>query len=140
MNQNQYYEGILQLRNPLKEVINIIKVLIEKRKGVYIAKEEKVRGGVDFYLSDWKYLIDIGNKLQKKFGGEIKTSRKLWGIKRQTSKKVYRVVLLLRLPTVKIGDIVEYRGKKVKIKEFRKKISAVDTETGKRMLIKYDEI
>jgi NMD protein affecting ribosome stability and mRNA decay len=140
MNQNQYYEGILQLRNPSKEVIERIKGLIQKRKDVYIAKEEKVKGGIDFYISDWKYLIDIGNKLQKRFGGEIKTSRKLWGVNRQTSRKVYRVVVLLRLPIVKIGDIVEFRGKKIKILEFRKRISAADTETGKRMLIKYEEI
>ena len=140
MNQNQYYEGILQLRNPSKEVINRIKNLIDKRKNVYIAKEEKVKGGIDFYISDWKYLIDIGNKLKKRFGGEVKTSRKLWGINRQTSRKVYRVILLLRLPNVKIGEILEFKGKKIKILEFRKKISAVDTETGKRMLIKYEEI
>jgi len=139
-NPNQYYEGILQLRNPKKEVIRKIKDLINKRKDVYIAKEEKVRGGIDFYLNDWRYLIEIGNKLQKQFGGDKKISRKLWGMDRLTSKKLYRVIFLLRLPNVKIGDIVMYRGKKVKIKEFRKKISAADIETGKKILIKYDEV
>ena len=68
------------------------------------------------------------------------TSRKIWGVNKQTSKRVYRVVFLLRLPNVKIGEIIEYRGRKVKIKEFRKKISVVDIETGKKSLVKYDEI
>jgi nonsense-mediated mRNA decay protein 3 len=140
MPPDQYYEGILQLRNPKKEIIKKIRELVNRRKGVYIAKEEKVRGGVDFYLSDWRYLIELGNKLRKKYGGEVKTSRKLWGINKQTSKRVYRVIFLLRLPNVKIGDIVEHRGRKVKIKEFRKKIEIADIETGKRSLIKYDEI
>jgi nonsense-mediated mRNA decay protein 3 len=137
---DQYYEGILQLRNPSKEVANKIKELVNRRKDVYIAKEEKVRGGIDFYLSSWRYLIELGNKLRKKYGGEIKTSRKLWGVNKQTSKRVYRVIFLLRLPNVKIGEIIEYRGRKVKIKEFRKKISVVDIETGKKSLVKYDDI
>ena len=137
---NQYYEGILQLRNPSKQAVNIIKSLIKNRKNTWIAKEEKVKGGIDFYINSWRYLIEIGNKLKKKFGGEIKTSRKLWGVSKLTSKRVYRVVFLLRLPNVKIGDIIEHRGKKVKIKGFRKKIEAVDIETGKKMMIKYNEI
>ena len=140
MNPGQYYEGILQIRNPSKEVIKKVRELVNRKKDVYISKEEKVTKGIDFYLSSWRYLIEIGNKLKKIFGGETKTSRKLWGVSRQTSKKVYRVIFLLRLPSVKIGDIIEYRGKKVKIKEFRKKIGAADIETGKKMLINYDEI
>jgi NMD protein affecting ribosome stability and mRNA decay len=140
MGPEQYYEGILQLRNPKKEVIKKTRDLVNQRKGVYIVKEERVRGGIDFYLSSWRYLLKTGSKLQKIFGGSKKISRKLWGVSRITSKKVHRVVFLLRLPAVEVGDIVEYRGKKVKIKEFRKKISAVDVETGKKMLIKYDEI
>ena len=140
MNTNQYYEGILQLRNPSKEVINKAKELINKRKDVWIAKEEKVTNGIDLYISSWRFLIELGNKLRKQFGGEVKTSKKLWGVNRQTSKMVYRVIFLLRLPKVKLGDIIEYRGKKVKIKEFRKKIGAVDIETGKKIMIKYDEI
>ncbi len=140
MPPNQYYEGVLQLRNPSKEVIKKAEEMFNKRKEVWIAKEEKVTNGIDFYISNWRYLIEIGNKLKKQFGGEVKTSRKLWGVNRQTSKVVYRVIFLLRLPKVKIGDIIEYRGKKVKIKEFRKKIGAVDIETGKKKMIKYDEI
>lgn len=137
---DQYYEGILQLRNPSKEIVKKANKLINKRRGAYIAKEEKVTNGFDFYINNWRYLIGIGTKLQKEFGGEIKTSRKLWGVSRVTSKKLYRVIVLVRLPNVKIGDTVSYRGKKVKIKEFRKKIGAVDIKTGKKMLIKYDEI
>ena len=140
MSSKQYYEGILQLRNPNKEVIKRFRELTQRRKDVWIAKEEKTKNGIDFYLSSWRYLIEIGNKLQKQFGGGKKISRRLWGVSRQTSKKVYRVVFLLRLPSVKIGDIIEFRGKKIKIKEFRKKIEAADVETGKKMLIKYSEI
>ncbi len=140
MPNDQYYEGILQLRNPSKEVIKKLKELAKAKKDAYIAKEEKVRGGVDFYLSSWRYLIELGNKLRKKYGGEIKISRKLWGVNKQTSKRVYRVVFLLRLPKYRVGDVIEYRGRKVKIKEFRKKIEVVDIETGKKSLVKYDEI
>ena len=140
MSPEQYYEGVLQLRNPSDKIIKKIREAASKRKDVWIAKEEKVRGGIDFYISSWRYLIDIGNRLQKEFGGEKKITRKLFGLSRLTSKKLYRVIFLLRLPAVKVGEIIQYRGKRVKIKGFRKKIEARDVETGKKMLINYDEI
>ncbi|MEM4271270.1 MAG: NMD3-related protein [Candidatus Pacearchaeota archaeon] len=137
---SRYYEGVLQLRNPSKEAVKRIGELIRKRENVWIAKEEKVEGGIDFYISSWRCLLAIGKRLQKEFGGEIKISRRIWSINKLTSKNIYRVVVLLRLPKFKKGSIIEYKGKKIRVTGFRKRISAVDTETGKRVFIKYKEV
>ena len=112
---SDYYEGVLQLRNPKKKIIDKIRELVDKRKGVWISSEKKVRGGIDFYLSDQRFLQALGRRLQKEFGCEFKSSKRMFGIRRGESKVVYRVFILLRVPEFEKGQVIEYRGRKVKI-------------------------
>ena len=132
-----YYEGILQLRNPTKEVIKAAKNMIARDKSVFMAKQEKVVNGIDLYISSQKFLQKLGKKLQKQFGGELKISRKLFTVKRITSKRVYRVTVLFRLPKFKIGDIIRARGKQIKVIGLKNKVLGIDTETGKKLTIDY---
>ena len=92
-----YYEGILQLRNPSEEVIRCVKNQIKKKGDVFIAKEVTQKNGVDYYISSQRFLLSLGRKLKKSFRGELKTSRKLYTRDRITSKRVYRVTVLFRL-------------------------------------------
>jgi nonsense-mediated mRNA decay protein 3 len=136
----KYYEGILQLRNPKERVIRRIRELTEGKGGVWISEEKKVRGGIDFYLSDQRFLQNLGRVLQKEFGGELKKSNRLYGTSRETSKLVYRVFILLRMPEFEKGQIIEYRGNKIRIVGFGKKIFARDIKTGKKMILNYRDL
>jgi len=135
----QYYEGILQLRNPNKDVLKYVKNQIEK-SNVFTSKEILLKNGRDIYLSSQKFLRALAIKLQKRFGGQLKTSRKLHTVSKTTGKKLYRVTVLHRLPLFKPGDIITYRGEKIKIKSIGKKIFAQNTETGKKFTIKFKDI
>jgi NMD protein affecting ribosome stability and mRNA decay len=98
MNKNpQYFEGILQLRNPNEEVLNFIRNQFKNNSKAWIAKEEGLKTGIDLYISSNKFLLSLGKKLKKSFKGELKTSRKLYTKNRLTSKNVYRVTVLFRL-------------------------------------------
>lgn len=92
-----YYQGILQLRNPNKEVLNFIKNQFKNNKKAWIAKQVKQKTGVDLYISSNKFLLALGKKLKKSFKGELKTSRKLHSKNRLTSRNVYRVTVLFRV-------------------------------------------
>ena len=115
-----YYEGIMQIRGKDDELIEVADFLMKEvrkasSKGVYINKEAKVKGGYDFYLTSQKYLQQLSKKLYKKFGGEFNLSPQLFTRNKQTSKNVYRINALLRLPDFKKGDVLKIRNKLIKI-------------------------
>lgn len=92
-----YFEAIIQIRPFNEDVLDYVVNLIDKRKDFNISKIIEKKFGVDLYVSDRKYALAIGKKLKDKFkGGILKTSRTLYGYDRQTSKKIYRVVVCFR--------------------------------------------
>ena len=141
LQQGGYFEGVLQLRNPTKELIKTVRKMIDANNKVFIGKEERVDNGIDLYISSQKYLQTIGKKLQKQFPGELKTSRTLFTLNNLTSKRVYRVTVLFRLPLFKVGDTIKTKRKQeIKIKSLGKKIFGIDTETGRKVSVNYDDI
>lgn len=134
-----YYQGILQLRDPNDEVIDFIRNDIRKQPEVFIAKSPKVKGGIDFYLSDKKYLSILGKKLLKRFGGDLKSSVKLFSRDRQTSKNVYRLNVYFRPSPFKKGEIVTYNNKLLQIVSCSKKIIAKDLKLNKNYVFRFDE-
>ncbi len=128
---SQYFEGILQLRNPNSLVMEFIHRQMEKKVGVFISKEVKLTNGVDLYFSSQRFLSNLGHKLQKTFGGELKISSSLHTVKRITSKRLYRVNVYFRLPTVKKGDIVRIRGEDFEILGMGRKVLGRSKETGR---------
>lgn len=93
---DQYFEAKLQLRPFNKEVFNYVIKQI-KKNNVLIAKEVKLKYGIDLYLTSNRFALALGKKLKKAFKGTLKISRTLYSRDRQTSKTLYRVTVLFRL-------------------------------------------
>lgn len=134
-----YYEGILQLRDADKELIKFAEDDIKKSDRCKIAKKHKIKNGIDYYLTSQRYLVSLGKKIKNKFRGDLKINRKLYTVNRLTQKRVYRVTVLFRQINFKIGDIIRYRGKEIKVKSLGKKINGIDTETGRKISFNFDE-
>ena len=98
MHNKDYFEGTLQLRNIGDEVVEFAVKEIEKNENANIAKISKVTNGIDIYVAPQKLLRSIGNKLQHHFSGQLIVSRKLHTRSRVTSKDLYRVNVLFRIP------------------------------------------
>ncbi|MFC1734417.1 NMD3-related protein [candidate division KSB1 bacterium] len=137
----QYFEGILQLRNPNPEVVEFIRkeAKDQKSRGIYITDEKDVAygKGIDFYFTSQKYIQNLGLKLQKTFGGILKINPKLFSKSRQTSKDLYRVNVLFELLDFKIGDVILVDNKILKVTDLGKKGSGVDLKTGKKTNFDY---
>ncbi|MCK4589992.1 MAG: hypothetical protein KAT77_06110 [Nanoarchaeota archaeon] len=133
-----YFEAILQLRNPDKKVLRLVDEAIESKE-MGVAKVEKVTNGYDFYLADQKFAQQVGKKLRSKFGGVVKVTAKLFSVSRQTGKEVYRVTVLYRKPSFKVGDVIVIKGEKVKIKSMAKDIVGV-LESGRKVKYRFKEL
>jgi nonsense-mediated mRNA decay protein 3 len=103
--QNSYYEAIIQLRPDDAKVRRCVEHEVQAANA-HIAKTERVKGGLDIYLSSWKSAIALGRVLKARFGGEVQVTRKMFGVQRSTGKTVYRATVLFRLSKHTAGDVV----------------------------------
>lgn len=95
--KNQYFEAVIQLRPFDKEVIQFIENQIKKRDGVFISKVEKVKTGINLYISSQKFARTLGKRLKKSFKGELKITKTLHTRDKLKSKDLYRGTVLFRL-------------------------------------------
>ena len=137
---NEYFEGILQVRNPNDEVLDFIAKEVREKGNVFIAKTKKIGNGIDLYISSQRFLRTLGNRLQERFSGHLEVSRRLHTRNRMTSRDVYRVSVLFKMSSFKKGDIVKYKGEQVKIIGMAKKVLAKDIKTGKKLTLSFKEL
>ncbi len=95
--KSQSYQGILQIRPNDDEVLNYVYNEIEKAGSVFITKEVKKKFGMDLYLTNKFFLIQLAKKLKQRFPGTIKRSRSLHSRHRQTSRLLYRTTICFKL-------------------------------------------
>lgn len=92
-----YYEAILQIRPAKEEVINYVYELL-KQNNIRISKIVESKNGIDLYLDNQKFTRGtLAKQLKKRFKGELKITRSLYGVNRNTSRLVYRGTVLFRL-------------------------------------------
>jgi len=97
----EYYEAILQLRPTTDEILDFINETVSRRNDVTISKiiELKKDAGLDIYLTNQKFTRGtLGPQLKKKFKGELKITRALYGRHKRTNRLIYRATVLFRLP------------------------------------------
>jgi len=115
-----YHEAIIQIRTAGNRRLNPgelknIKLLVEnhvenlRTKGnrtLFITGLQEEHSGLDFYISDKRAGFLIAKKIQEEYGGYIKQSSKNIGMK--DGRQIYRMTYLIRLPSYKKGEFLEY--------------------------------
>ncbi len=131
------YSGILQLRcSNGKKLLAILDFVRSSATPTAISKITITRQGYDVYISNKGFFNRMLGVLVKRFGGSIKHSKQLVTQDRQTSKRVYRKIAVLRAPPFEKGDVVSVSGKLVKITDITNRITGLDLVTGKRTSFK----
>ncbi|HLF54375.1 MAG TPA: NMD3-related protein [Candidatus Nanoarchaeia archaeon] len=132
---HDYFEGILQIRNPNKELLEWIRNRVMTEKRAFISKEKTVKNGIDLYMSSQHYLQNLGKQLQEKFNGILKTSKRLHTVDKMTSKLLYRVNVLFKPFPFKRGDIITLHGEQVQIMQIGKRVQVKNIQTGKKAMV-----
>jgi hypothetical protein len=91
----EYYEAILQIRDADDAIVHAACTMFDEQD-VGIAKIEPIDTGVDIYAADKHRAGGIARQLKKRFGGEVRFSKKLAGVDHTTGSKKYRVTILYR--------------------------------------------
>jgi len=133
-----YFEGILQLRKCDIEIVEFVRDEIIGDSRVHVAKEEKVKGGLDLYLSSNRFLRKLGKKLYGKFSGEFKESASLHT--KKDGKELYRVTVMFRMASFKKGDIVKYKGEEWEVLNVGNRVKMRNIVSRKKKDFKFCDI
>ncbi|HIH47606.1 TPA: hypothetical protein HA297_04870, partial [Candidatus Woesearchaeota archaeon] len=138
--KTQYFEGILQIRDPNDEVMQFVDKVFEqaKKRGVYINKKVPAKQGFDYYVTSQTFLSTMGNKLQERFGGTLKISSQLFTQNKLTSKQLYRVNVYFKAPPFKRGDVINHQGKLLKVTQLGKLVNCFDIINEKKTAFRYN--
>ena len=135
-----YFEAVLQMRNPTKEVLQFVEKEVAQQKNVFITKKSEVDRGFDYFLTKNNFARRLGEKLQNKFGGLLKTSAQLFTFEKQTGKKVYRLNVLFKLPSFKKDDLIEFKGEMLKVISVRKDLHVINLSTKEKRHLPFEEL
>ena len=95
----------------------------------------KVKGSSDskdYFFANKNKINPVANKLIRNFGGFIDISPTLFSRNKQTSKDIYRLTVLVVLPSFDKNDVVEFEDKLLWIKSLDKTIISVNLLTQKK--------
>ena len=130
----------MQLRNPNEVVLDFIKKKVHEHKDVFVSQRKEVTDGIDIFFSSRRFVYNLGHKLQKEFGGELKVSPRIFTRNKLTSKDVYRLEVYYRLPSVKKGDSITLRGEDYMVLVVAKKLYVRHKKTGKKSWVDFKHV
>lgn len=136
--RDEYFEGILQLRNATAQVRSYLKELIANEE-TDISKELTFSAGnKDLYFTNKKPLKKLALALQRRFGGDISTSKKIFTMDKDTQKDINRDTVLYRLYAVHPGDVATKDGHVYLISKVLKTIVATDIIKNRQIVFNDD--
>jgi len=135
-----YYEGTLQLRNPLQQIVDYVVWEIDKDRNVWIAKSIKHENGIDLLLSSNTFLKQIGKKLKEHFPGELKLTSSIHTRNYLTQKDVHRGCVLFRHYDVKPGEMLRIRGEELEVMKVGSELLCKSRETGRKVHVKFGQL
>jgi nonsense-mediated mRNA decay protein 3 len=132
--RGDYYEAVLQLRSNLPEekdempailtladerILELVESLGKGDKNAFISKSARVKGGIDYYIGSGRLAKSMAKRMKESMACSIAESSSLVGMKE--GRELYRWTILVRLPLIKTGDIVEFKKRLYEVDSMGKK-------------------
>jgi NMD protein affecting ribosome stability and mRNA decay len=130
----EYFEGVVQLREGTAEQMDEIFAYINDNN-IRISKQIAHKNGVDFYVTSQKFVQQLAKWIPLRYKCQLGTSRTLHTRDTKLNKDLYRVTLLVEFVDFTIGDVIEYKGDRVKITSLGKKPVGRILLTGERIFL-----
>jgi nonsense-mediated mRNA decay protein 3 len=139
------YEATLQLRGEagrldpekMREVEGFLHRL-PRHLSESIGEVEEKREGLDLRVLDQSSARSIASKLRSRFAARVLETHKVVGRRRDGKARV-RTTILVRLPSLRRGDIVIYEGRPAVVSEISGNRIYLETAAGRRVSLSGDE-
>jgi nonsense-mediated mRNA decay protein 3 len=148
--QGSYYEAILQVRGPERNLVertaDEVERLVRDRvasmrknsREIFVSKVEKVKGGLDFYFSTTPAARTIARELENSMCAEYKESSSLWG--KRDGKEIYRMTFMVRFQEFSRGDVIEHGSRLFLVKGMAKgMLHGIDISSGERKSVRLQD-
>jgi nonsense-mediated mRNA decay protein 3 len=113
------YEAILQVRGAQgtlsqeerEMILSLIENTLQNRFKAppqsFVSKIVQKNEGMDLYFFSSSSAVTIASTLRDSVAASIKTSSKLVGLNKSTSKRQYRINISVRIPHLRVGDFIK---------------------------------
>jgi nonsense-mediated mRNA decay protein 3 len=137
----EYFEGILQIRNPDEDILEFLnhELYRAEEKLIFVTNVEKVKNGFDYYITSKKHITRIAQSLQSQFGGTVKVSEQLFSHDSLRSKDIFRINVLYNCPDTKKGDVIKYNDKIYLVTSVTKQIYVKELDSETKSKISFDD-
>jgi NMD protein affecting ribosome stability and mRNA decay len=119
--KTQYFDGILQIRGSRPKTLALVHkhlaTILKDKERLFIARVEEHKNGADLFMSDKRQMHRMALVLHKKFGGTLTEHPTHFSYNHQSSRNLYRLTILITLPDVEKGDVIDYKNEPILIKK-----------------------
>ena len=137
--RDEYFEGTLQLRNADREVVDYTYELVRAEKNAEVSKVVGISDkNYDLFFTNKKPLRKIALALQRRFGGEVLNTSKIFTMDKDTQKDINRDTSLFRRYSVALGDIAVLQDRVYLILKLGKSILAKELHTQQNTVLEDD--
>lgn len=149
--KGSYFEAIIQVRGDnrtldaagleeiQRRVVARIEAIRADAREVFISRMERVKGGLDFYVSTIQSARIVARELQEVYTAEYGESPSLWG--RRGGQDVHRVTFLVRLPPFRAGDVITCGSKDFLVRGMSKgAVRCLELRTGEEQRLKHKDL
>lgn len=149
--KGSYFEAILQVRGDdrildaagVEEIHRLVNLRMEALRAdareIFISRAERVKGGLDFYISTTQSARIVARELQERYSAAYGESPSLWG--RRGGQELHRVTFLVRFPSFREGDIITCGSKDFLMRGTAKgAFRCIDLRTGEELRMKHKDL
>lgn len=140
MKADNYYEGILQLRDVSQQVLDFVEDTCLKEDPNMVAYVKEAKNGYDFYMQSNTFLKKLARWIGERFTGEVKSTYTLYTRDTKNNKDLYRMTVLFRQFDIEKGDFIEVRGSRYYVTGVGKKVLLKGEKTGKKTRMTFEEL
>jgi NMD protein affecting ribosome stability and mRNA decay len=125
-----YFQGVLQIRNPTSEVKKYLQKRLAQSRGVFASRLVEKDNILDAHISDNRFIRKVALEIEANFEANIQFASQLHTFDHLTSKDMHRLTALVVCYPFTKNDAIEYDGQYYVVRQVQKYAQLENIKTG----------